>query len=149
MARAVRVGPYNDLAFGLHRAAKYCYYPGWQEPGPTLECMVNKAAWEALPADLQAIVDTCCRAVNDAMLAEFTARNQQALDALVREHGVELRQLPDDVMVALRAAADAVLQEAAAADPLARRALESMRAFQAQAKAWHAVSEEAYYATRG
>ncbi len=143
------VGPYNDLAFGLHRAAKYCYYPGWQEPGPTLECMVNKAAFDALPQDLRDIVDTCCRAVNDAMLAEYTARNQQALDRLVREHGVELRRLPDDVLLALRRASDKVLEEAAAADPMARRALESMRAFQAQAKAWHAVSEEAYYATRG
>lgn len=143
------VGPYNDLAFGLHRAAKYCYYPGWQEPGPTLECMVNQAAWETLPKDLQEIVALCCRAVNDAMLAEFTARNQQALDVLVREHGVQLRQLPDDVLLALRKASDKVLEEAAAADPLARKALESMRAFRAQAKAWHAVSEEAYYATRG
>lgn len=143
------VGPYNDLAFGLHRAAKYCYYPGWQEPGPTLECMVNKAAFDALADDLKAIVEACCRAVNDSMLAEYTARNQQALDALVREHGVELRQLPDDALVALRRAADEVLEEAAGADPMARKALDSMRAFRAQAKAWHAVSEEAYYATRG
>jgi TRAP-type mannitol/chloroaromatic compound transport system substrate-binding protein len=82
------------------------------------------------------------------MLAEFTARNQQALDTLVREHGVELRQLPDDVLVALRRASDEVLESSAAADPLARRALDSMRAFRARAKAWHAVSEEAYYATR-
>jgi TRAP-type mannitol/chloroaromatic compound transport system substrate-binding protein len=111
--------------------------------------MVNQAAFEALPADLKAIVETCCRAVNDAMLAEYTARNQQALDALVREHGVQLRQLPDDVLLALRKAADKVLEEVAAADPMARRALDSMRAFQAQAKAWHAVSEEAYYAVRG
>lgn len=143
------VGPYNDLAFGLHRAARYCYYPGWQEPGPTLECMVNQAAYGALPQDLKDIVAACCRAVNESMLAEYTARNQQALDALVREHGVELRQLPDDVLVALRRAADKVLEEAAAADPMARRALDSLNAFRAQAKAWHAVSEEAYYATRG
>jgi TRAP-type mannitol/chloroaromatic compound transport system substrate-binding protein len=27
------VGPMNDLAFGLFRAAKYYYYPGWHEPG--------------------------------------------------------------------------------------------------------------------
>ena len=143
------VGPYNDLAFGLHRAAKYCYYPGWQEPGPTLECMVNQAAWETLPQDLKDIVDMCCRAVNDSMLAEYTARNQQALDVLVREHGVELRQLPDDVLLALRRASDRVLEEVAAEDPFARKVLDSMRAFQAQARAWHAVSEEAYYATRG
>jgi TRAP-type mannitol/chloroaromatic compound transport system substrate-binding protein len=59
------VGPYNDLAFGLHRVAKYCYYPGWQEPGPTLECMIHKSAFDALPEDLRALVDACCRAVND------------------------------------------------------------------------------------
>jgi TRAP-type mannitol/chloroaromatic compound transport system substrate-binding protein len=111
--------------------------------------MVNKAAFDALADDLKAIVEACCRAVNDSMLAEYTARNQQALDALVREHGVELRQLPDDVLVALRRAADEVLEEAASADPMARKALDSLRAFRAQAKAWHAVSEEAYYATRG
>ena len=143
------VGPYNDLAFGLHRAAKFCYYPGWQEPGPTLECMINQAAWESLPQDLKDIVDACCRAVNDSMLSEYTARNQQALDVLVREHGVELRQLPDDVLLALRRASDKVLEDVAAEDPFARKVLDSLRAFQAQARAWHAVSEEAYYATRG
>lgn len=143
------VGPYNDLAFGLHRAAKFCYYPGWQEPGSTLECMVNQAALDALPQDLRDIVALCCRAMNEAMLAEYTARNQQALDTLVREHGVELRQLPADVLLALRKASEKVLAEAAAADPLARRALDSMRQFRAQAKAWHAVSEASYYANRG
>jgi TRAP-type mannitol/chloroaromatic compound transport system substrate-binding protein len=143
------LGPYNDLAFGLHKAAKYCYYPGWQEPGPTLECIVNAPAFAALPADLQAIVETCCRAANDATLAEFTARNAQALDVLVREHRVELRQLPDDVLLALRRAADDVLEELAAADPLAQRAYDSMRKFMARTRAWHAVSEEAWYNGRG
>ena len=143
------LGPYNDLAFGLHRAARHCYYPGWQEPGPVLECTVNQAAWDSLPADLQAIVDACCRATNDTMLADFTRHNQDALDLLVREHGVELRQLPDDVLLALRRAADRVLDELAASDVHARRALDSMRAFQAKSRAWHAVSEAAYYAARG
>jgi TRAP-type mannitol/chloroaromatic compound transport system substrate-binding protein len=143
------LGPYNDLAFGLHKAAKYCYYPGWQEPGQTIECIVNAQAFAALPADLQAIVETCCRAANDATLATFTARNQQALDVLVREHRVELRQLPDDVLMALRRAADTVLEDLAAADPLARRAYDSMRAFMARTRAWHAVSEEAWYNGRG
>jgi TRAP-type mannitol/chloroaromatic compound transport system substrate-binding protein len=38
------VGPYNDLAFGLYKAAKYYYYPGWHEPGTTLEALINKEA---------------------------------------------------------------------------------------------------------
>ena len=59
------VGPMNDLAFGLFRAAKYYYSPGWHEPGPTLECMINKEAFDALPADLQAIVEHACYAENE------------------------------------------------------------------------------------
>ena len=43
------VAPYNDLAFGLHKAAKYYYYPGWHEPGPALELIVRKEAFESLP----------------------------------------------------------------------------------------------------
>ena len=50
------VGPYNDLTFGLHQVAKYYYYPGWHEPGSTLEIIVNRNAFESLPKDLQAIV---------------------------------------------------------------------------------------------
>lgn len=142
------VGPYNDLAFGLHRVARFYYYPGWQEPGPTLECMIHKPAFEALPDDLKAIVEACCKAVNDAMLAEYTARNQQALDQLVREHNVQLRRLPDDVIAALKRASEETLETIAASDPMARRVHDSQRAFQAQAQAWHAISEEAYYDAR-
>jgi TRAP-type mannitol/chloroaromatic compound transport system substrate-binding protein len=38
------VNPYNDLAFGLYKVAKHYYYPGWHEPGTTLECFINKKA---------------------------------------------------------------------------------------------------------
>lgn len=142
------VGPYNDLAFGLHRVAKHYYYPGWQEPGPAMECMINKTAFDALPADLKALVDACCRAVNESMLSEFTARNQQALDQLIREHKVDVRRLPADVLAALRRASDDALEAIAAADPMARRAYDSMRAFRAKAQAWHQISEEAFYEAR-
>ena len=63
------VGPYNDLAFGLHQVAKYYYYPGWQEPGPTLELIINKQAFDSLPKDLQEIVRISSRATNEDMLA--------------------------------------------------------------------------------
>ena len=87
--------------------------------------------------------------MNDVIVTEYAARNAQALDALVREHGADLRQLPDDVLAALRRASDTVLDELAARDPLARRALESMRAFRAGMRAWAAVSDEAYAGARG
>jgi TRAP-type mannitol/chloroaromatic compound transport system substrate-binding protein len=143
------VGPYNDLAFGLHRVAKYCYYPGWQEPGPTLEALVNKQAWESLPPDLQALVANCCQAINDDMLADYTAQNHRALKTLREQHKVEFRRLPDSVLQALREASTAVLEELAAKDPFAKRVYDSMRAFRDDSREWHAMSEVAYYQARG
>lgn len=142
------LGPHNDLAFGLHRVAKYCYYPGWQEPGPTIECIVNAKAWEALPDDLKAIVEGCCRAANDAMLADFTQANQVALAALRDDHGVEFRHLPEPVLAALERESDAVLEAIAARDPFARRVHDAYVAFRDAVRRWHSVSEVAYYQAR-
>ena len=95
------VGPMNDLAFGLFRAAQYYYYPGWQEPGTGLEGIVNADAFAALPEDLQAIVEIACQAANQDMYAEFEARNGEALARLIDEQGVEVRPFPDEVLQAL------------------------------------------------
>jgi TRAP-type mannitol/chloroaromatic compound transport system substrate-binding protein len=142
------VGPYNDLAFGLHRAAKYCYYPGWQEPGPTLECIVNRTALASLPEDLREIVDICCRATNDDVLAEYTARSNEALRQLVDTHKVEFRRLPDTVLAALREQSQLVLAELVARDSFAQRVHQSFAAFRDQVRAWSAVSEVPFHQAR-
>jgi TRAP-type mannitol/chloroaromatic compound transport system substrate-binding protein len=142
------VGPYNDLAFGFHQVAKYYYYPGWHEPGPTLELIVNKPAYESLPADLQAIVEAAARAVNQDMLDDYTARNNAALNELVNTHGVELRQLPDDVLAELNRVTDQVLDEIAESDPMFKKVYASQKAFKTEAMQYHKISEEAYYRAR-
>ena len=142
------IGPYNDLAFGLYKAAKYYYYPGWHEPGSTLEMIINRGAFESLPEDLREIVMACAGATNDRMLAEFTARNAEALQTLVRDHGVELRAFPDDVMRELKRLSAEVLAEAAAADPLFRRVLESLQAFQQRMTPYLDIAERAYLNAR-
>jgi TRAP-type mannitol/chloroaromatic compound transport system substrate-binding protein len=143
------VGPYNDLAFGLHRVARYCYFPGWQEPGPTLECMIHKPAWESLPEDLKALVAACCQSINDDMLADYTAQNHRAFVTLRDEHKVEFRRLPDQVLAALRETSEALLVEIAGRDPFTRRVYESFDAFRRESRAWHAISEVAFYQARG
>jgi TRAP-type mannitol/chloroaromatic compound transport system substrate-binding protein len=142
------VGPYNDMAFGLHKVAKFYYYPGWHEPGTTLECMINKAALEELPKHLQAIVRNAIRVANQDMLAEFTARNNAALETLVNEHNVQLRRLPDVVLKDIRKASEEVLKETAANDDMSKRVFESFNKFRAQAIKWHDVSERAYLNAR-
>lgn len=143
------VGPYNDLAFGLYKAAKFYHYPGWHEPGTTLECIVNGEAYEALPDDLQAVVSTACEAVTQSMLSEYTARDQQALKQLVDEHGVTLLPFPDEVLALLRETSEQVVQELADSDPAAGKVFESYRGFRRQVAASTSISEQAFLQARG
>lgn len=142
------VGPYNDLSFGLYQVAKYYYYPGWQEPGPTLEAIVNKKAFEKLPPDLQEILMVASRAINQDMLDEYTARNNAALRELVDKHHVELRELPADVINELRIISDQVVSEIAGDDPLAQRIYRSYLKFKEDVVSYHEITERAYINAR-
>ena len=142
------VGPFNDLTLGLHQVAKYYYYPGWHEPGAMLELIVNANALAALPDDLQAIVSAAARAANQDMLDEFTARNNAALQELVEVHGVELRRLPDEVLLALAKASEEVLAELVAQDSMAAKINQSYTSFYKNVRAYHQISERAYINAR-
>ena len=142
------VGPYNDLAFGLYKAAKHYYYPGWHEPGSMMELTVNKQAFESLPKDLQAIVTTAARAINADMLAEYTARNNKALTDLIEKHGVDVRKLPDDVLVKLRGLSEEVVAEVAAQDPKAKKVYDAYKAYRDGVVEYHKISEQAFINAR-
>ena len=142
------VGPYNDVSFGLHKAAKYYYYPGWHEPGPTLETIVNKEAWESLPADLKAIVEIANMAVTLDMNAEYGHGNAIALQQLVDDPNVEIRKFPDDVMKRLRELTDEVLNEMAAEDPMIAKIKQSFDSFREYSAANQAIGRRAYLDVR-
>ena len=136
------VGPMNDLAFGLFRAAKYYYYPGWHEPGTTLEGTVNAEAMAGLPPDLQSIVRVACKAANMDMFADFEARNGEALQTLVNEHKVELRPFPDEVLAELKRVSFEVFEEQAANDEMSAKVWTSLKAFMEQVKPWTKIGSQ-------
>ncbi len=142
------VGPYNDLAFGFYKAAKYYYYPGFHEPGTTLESIINKEAFEKLPADLQAIVTNACKVVNMDMVAEYAARNPGALQTLLNKHKVELRSYPKDVLQQLRKASQEVVAELAKKDDFSAKVYASYEKFLSDSITFSAVSDQAYLNAR-
>lgn len=142
------VGPYNDLAFGLHKAAEFYYYSGWHEPGTVLEFLINKEAFAKLPKDLQRIVEVAAKAGNQDMLDEYTARNNKALEQLVNQHNIKLREFPAPVMKALRETTKQVIADEVKKDPLMEKVWQSYSAFYQQAKSFHALSEQKYYQNR-
>ena len=138
------VGPFHDLRLGLHRVARYYYYPGWHEPGPALELSIHRPAWEALPRELQLIVQHAAASVNLWMLSEFEARNPEALRTLQERHGVQVLPFPEEILEALRRHSAEVLDGLGRDDPVFRKVHAAYRAFQEHGARWREVSEQAY-----
>jgi len=139
------VGPYQDRRLGLHRAAKYYYTTGWHECATVSELVINKAAWNKLPKDLQAIVENACAACNVISEAWCQATNAEAMEDLIRNHGVIAQPLPDAIVKRLREVTNDILADAAAKDPMVRKVHESYMAHKAKYDSWAGYSEAVYH----
>ena len=122
------VGPWNDIAFGLYKAAKYYYTPAFHEPGPSLEVIVNKDRWAELPDDLKEIVRRAAQASSAEAFVDFAYHNIQTFGELDK-YGVELRTWPEDVVQAMGKATVEVLDEVAATDDMTRKVHDSYMAY--------------------
>jgi len=138
------IGPWSDSALGFQQVAKNYYWPGVGEPSSAEECAVNMAAYEALPADLQQAVALACESLYNPVWTEYTTKHALALQQLVAEQGVQVKKLPDDVIVAMGNAAGEVIAELRENDDeLVRRIVESFLAYRAS------VSDYMVYADNG
>jgi len=141
------IGPYDDMKLGLHRTARYYYYPGWQDCGTLIVFGFNKKAYEALPVDLQRTLDHAAAAVHTYALAEFHTKNAVALDQLRTEFKgkVEVLPLPAPVLRDLKKLSAEVVRAESEKSPMARKVYASSTKFQALVGPWDHVAEGAYH----
>jgi TRAP-type mannitol/chloroaromatic compound transport system substrate-binding protein len=141
------VGPHDDMKLNFHLTARYYYYPGWHEPGAMTEFSFNKKAYEALPVDLQRLLDHAVAAVQVYGLTDFHAKNAIALEKLKTEFKgkVEVLQLPTPVLRDLKKLAAEVMREESEKSPMARKVYASFTKFQAVIAPWDHVAEGAYH----
>jgi TRAP-type mannitol/chloroaromatic compound transport system substrate-binding protein len=140
-------GPHEDMKLGLHRTARYYYYPGWHEPGTVNEFAFNKKAYEALPIDLRRMLDHAAAAAQVYSLTAYHTTNAIALERLRTEFKgkVEILQFPAPVLRDLRKVAAEVVKEESEKSPMARRVHASYTKFQALVGPWDRVAEGAYH----
>jgi TRAP-type mannitol/chloroaromatic compound transport system substrate-binding protein len=134
------VGPYDDEKLGLHRAAQFYYYPGWWEPGPSLEVEVNLDEWKKLPTLYQEAIEVAAYEANVTMLARYDARNNEALQRLLGE-GAQLRAYSQEILEAAEAAAFELYDELAANNADFQAIYEPWKAFRAGIFAWNNINE--------
>jgi len=139
--------PHDDMKLGLHKTARYYYYPGWQEPSTVNDFGFNRKAYDALPVDLRRMLDHAAAAVHVYGSADFHVKIPIALERLKTEFKatVELLQLPVPVLRDLKKLSADVVREESEKTPMARKVHASYTKFQALVGPWDHVAEGAYH----
>lgn len=140
------LSPFHDYSMGFQEIAKYYYAPGWHEPGTSLEFILNKEKYEALPQDLQAIIKAAGWQAHLYVFTQMEAKNGEYL-GILRDAGVDIRFFPKEVLDQLRIYTREVIEELVAQDDFAQQVYSSYQAFSKKAAAWSEFSEKAYYNT--
>ena len=141
------ISPHDDMKLGLHKTARYYYYPGWHQPGTVGEFVFNKKAYEALPVDLRRTLDHAAAAVQIYSLTDFHAKNAVALERLKTEWKgkVEILQFPTPMLRELKKFAAEVIKDESEKSPMARKVHASFTKFQALVGPWDHIAEGAYH----
>ena len=139
------IGPYHDYQMGFYQVARYYYYPGWHEPGTALELFANRAKYEALPTDLQAIVAAAADRLNSWSFAESEKMNSLFAKKLADEEGVQYRRFPEEVLSTFKTYTEEILHGMVSGDSLGKNIYENYRNFQASVGNYANYNERIYY----
>lgn len=137
------VGPYDDEKLGFHKVAKHYYYPGWWEPGPTINFYVNRDDFAKLPATYQAALRTATVEAGMTMQAQYDARNAAALERIIAS-GVEIHRTSEEILDAAAAATVELHEETAAKNASYRKVYDHWKAFRESSYRWFGTAELAY-----
>ena len=137
------VGPYDDEKLGLHKIAEFYYYPGWWEPGPTLELQINLKEWEKLPIAYQEVIKTAAYEANTTMLARYDTRNNEALERLIKA-GVKLRPYSEEILAAAEKASFELFDEFSAKDADFKAIFAVWKEFRDRIYTWNNINENSF-----
>ena len=142
------VGPWLDMALGLHKVAGYYYYPGFHEPGTGITLGVNKRVWESFDASDRRVIEDATAAEYARSLAEFNANNALGLRKLRDEGSVKILKFDDSVLKELYRISKDVVAEAGSGDDLSKKIYASYQQFLASIIDWSDIAEGALLNSR-
>jgi TRAP-type mannitol/chloroaromatic compound transport system substrate-binding protein len=136
------------MAFGLHKAASYYYYPGFHEPGTNLAVGINKGVWESLDASDRRVIEAMAACEYARSLAEFNANNALSLRKLRDEGAVKILKFDDSLLKAFLTTSKDVVAEIGSGDELSKRIYRSYEQFRALTMDWSDIAERAFLNAR-
>ena len=143
------IGPWTDMAMGLHKAADYYCYPGFHEPSSGSAVGINKGVWESFDASDRQVIEAVAACEYARSLAEFNANNALSLRKLRDEGGVKIVKFDNSVLKALLVISRDVVAEIGAGDELSKKIYASYEQFRASITDWSNIAERAFLNSRG
>ncbi|TCU64313.1 secreted protein [Bradyrhizobium sp. R2.2-H] len=137
------VGPYDDEKLGFAKVAKYYYYPGFWEGGPTVHAFANLEKFNALPKNYQAILTNATTHANTWMAARYDMQNPAALKRLVAG-GTQLRPFTNEVLEACLKSTNELWAEISAKNADFKKSIDAMQAYRSDEYLWWQVAEYTY-----
>ena len=137
------VGPYDDEKLGFHKVARFYYYPGWWEPGPSLSFYVNQKAWDSLPKEYQEIFTAAGKEAELITQARYDVQNPQALERLLAA-GVQTRPFAQEILTQAHTNAVQMYEELANTDPEYRKIYTEWKKARDASFRWFGTAESAY-----
>lgn len=137
-----------DIANGFHQHTKYYYTPGWQEVNSAGEIGINADLFDSLTPLQQKIMEHAIRSVNSVNIGEWPYFNAKAMNTLRTEHKVEVRNYPDDVLIALAKTSQEVVAELGVIDDHAKAIYASWKAYRDEAIQYSALVDYPLYRSR-
>jgi TRAP-type mannitol/chloroaromatic compound transport system substrate-binding protein len=134
------VGPYDDEKLGLNKAAQFYYYPGWWEPGPSLDFIINLNAWNKLPQEYKEILKAAAKEANIGMQALYEDFNGQVLQKMLKG-GTKLVPYSQEIMKAAQKASSEILDDIATKNSSFKQIYEPWKAFRENANNWNRINE--------
>jgi TRAP-type mannitol/chloroaromatic compound transport system substrate-binding protein len=121
--------PTSDRDFGMQDVSKNYMMASFHQSQEFFECTFNKKKYEALPAELQAILKYASEAESSDFYWNNTKRYADDLVKLTTEQGVTAHRTPDSVMEAQLVAWDTVVDRISGEDPFFAKVIDSQKAY--------------------
>jgi TRAP-type mannitol/chloroaromatic compound transport system substrate-binding protein len=126
------VGGAEDLKLGLHQVFKYHYTPGMHENNSIGEFVMNLDVWKSLTGPQQEVIRSAVRDAFVTFSIKWQRQNADALDEMVKRHGVVVARTPPDILIATLKAWDEVARDESAKNPVFKRVYDSQRKYAAK-----------------
>ncbi len=128
--------PTMDIKQGFHQIAKFNYFPGWHQLTSCSEVLMNKKAFDALPAHYKRIIEVAATAQVIYNLSESEHAQSAAMKEMAEKHGVQIKRWSDEDLAVYEKLWLEVVEEESAKDPLFKKVADHYLAYRKQFAIW-------------